>query len=286
MWIDIMSSPSLRRSPKLQRFYPRFLTNDASQDTRGIYLSKVMGCDNQVLLGIAEASALAGWKEDQLSKGCLDVQRLCDGGRRIEATFLSLPMEVESGPRLTYPQIKSEPNTTSQVVTPPSNVGSDSISLNARPGTPSSPKTAVTTNGAIDTPAIVGNQSAPLALALFHATRVYLHTIVSGSFPDIPVIATGVAQGIECLNHVNTGDLDRSIVFTTCVLGSMVRTVEQKNFVVEKFRQLIDGDRMGDLGQVMRLVQEVWSRRERADRRTSVDWWNVSREVGGLVLLA
>src|SRR5258708_32437939 len=158
-------------------------------------LCLLMGTECQVLLGIAEASALAGWKEDHLSKGRLDVRHLWSEGRRIEATFFSLPMEVEPGPRFAYPQI------------------------NARPGTPLSPKTAVATNGAIVTSPVVVNQSTPLALALFHATRVYLHTILSGSFPDIPVTATGVTQGIMCLNRVNTEDLDRSIVFTMCVLG-------------------------------------------------------------------
>jgi len=288
MWIDIMSSPSFQRSPKLQRFYPRFLTNDAGQDNHGIYLSKVMGCDNQVLLGIAEASALAGWKEDQLSKGCLDVQRLCDGGRRIEATFLSLPMEVDSSTRVVYPPVKIETNATGQVATPPANTGSDLAPLNTKPASPSpsSPKTAGTTNGAVDATPIAVNQSTPLGLALFYATRIYLHTIVSGSFPDIHVIASGVTEGIDCLKHVNTGDFDRSIVFTMCVLGSMARTVEQKNFIRDKFRQLIDADRIGNLVQVLRLVQEVWARRERADRRTSVDWWIVSREMGGTVLLA
>src|SRR5258708_12540277 len=96
-------------------------------------LCLLMGTECQVLLGIAEASALAGWKEDHLSKGRLDVRHLWSEGRRIEATFFSLPMEVEPGPRFAYPQNKSEPNTPSQVATPPPNVGSDSTSLNASP---------------------------------------------------------------------------------------------------------------------------------------------------------
>ena len=211
-----------------------------------------MGKECQVLLGIAEASALAGWKEDQMSKGCLDVQRLCDGGRRIEATFLTLPTEVDQAPRVIHSPVKAETNAISQVATPP-NTSSDSTSLNTAPPintTPSSPKNAVAGNGVADASPTAVNHSGPLAMALFHATRVYLHTIVSGSFPDISVIATGVTDGIACLRHVNVGDVDRSIAFTMCVLGSMARTVEQRNFFVEKFRQLVDDDRVGNLVQV------------------------------------
>lgn len=49
IWMDILGSVSLQRAPKLHKYYIKFLGNDENADNPyGLFLSRVMGCENRV----------------------------------------------------------------------------------------------------------------------------------------------------------------------------------------------------------------------------------------------
>ncbi|KAF9243472.1 fungal-specific transcription factor domain-containing protein [Melanogaster broomeanus] len=68
MWLDVMSTITLRTTPKHLPFYRRLLT----------------GCPDEVLLGIAEISTLACWKAQEMRKGSLSMRELIRRGNIVD----------------------------------------------------------------------------------------------------------------------------------------------------------------------------------------------------------
>jgi len=234
--MDILASASLQRAPKLQQYYPRFLADEANPENCGLFLSRIMGCDNRTMLGIAATSQLAGWKEEQLAQGSLNIHTLSDEGRRIESQYLATP-----GPSATK-----------------------------------------------DAPGGWGTQSARNTItAAFRASaRVYLHTVLSGSFPNSGPIKRAVDDSIECFKAIPKSENDRALVFALCVTACMARNQEQMDFFLDRFQSLRGAERVGNCFHAQRLVQEVWRRRAHSNPSVAVNWWSVSSELDGLILLA
>jgi len=243
IWMDILASASLQKSPKLYKYYPHFLASETDSENCRIFLSRIMGCDKQTMLGIAKTSTLAEWKEVEMGKGSLDLHRLSDEGRRIEGTFLTLLRPAQADAFITT----SDDSTSS-------------------------------TNLLIDH---------PNSTAVFRAAaRVYLHTVISGSFPEAEHVANAVDEVIQCFEKVPKADADRSFVFSLCVSACMARNQKQKDFFLDRFQALKAVERVGNCHSAQRLVEEVWKRRSQQSPRLPVDWWNVAKDFEGLILLA
>jgi len=243
IWMDILASTSLQKAPRLYKYYPHLLANGTYYENSGLFLPRIVGCDNQTMLGIAETSALAGWKEVEMGKGSLDLHRLSDEGRRIEGTFLTSLSPAQANAFIT---------------TSDDSTSSTNLLINRQNST-----------------------------AVFRAAaRVYLHTVISGSFPEAEHVANAVDEVIQCFEKVPKTNADRSFVFSLCVTACMARNQKQKDFFLDRFKALKTIDRVGNCHGAQRLVEEVWRIRSFRRPRLPVEWWNVARDFDGLILLA
>ena len=93
MWFDVLASVTTQQVPRFLEYY-RLLFNGAYIDdpmggSPEISMLPVMGCENNIVLAIAEISNLACWKESQLKRHCLSIPKLVERGLEIEAKYLT-----------------------------------------------------------------------------------------------------------------------------------------------------------------------------------------------------
>lgn len=93
MWCDIMSTLTLKTTPKHLSFYRRLfrggsgywgLTQQGVSDESALRMDSLTGCPDEVLLGIAEIATLSCWKTQELRKGSLSMRELIRRGDVIE----------------------------------------------------------------------------------------------------------------------------------------------------------------------------------------------------------
>jgi hypothetical protein len=100
MWFDVLSSVTKRTAPSLLSKY-RELHHGALIDEEGSPASMlpIMGCESAIVLALAETSALARYKDTEISLGRLSMPRLVASGQRIEQLYLQnshYPLEVHN----------------------------------------------------------------------------------------------------------------------------------------------------------------------------------------------
>jgi hypothetical protein len=92
-WCDIMSTLTLKTTPKHLTFYRRLfskgsgywsLTQQGIGDESNLRMDSLTGCPDEVLLGIAEIATLSCWKTQELRKGSLSMRELIRRGDVIE----------------------------------------------------------------------------------------------------------------------------------------------------------------------------------------------------------
>jgi C6 transcription factor Pro1 len=101
----------------------------------------------------------------------------------------------------------------------------------------------------------------PNAAAVFRAAaRVYLHTVISGSFPEAKHVANAVDEVIQCFKEIPKTDADRSFVFSLCVTACMARSQMQKDFFLDRFQALKAVDRVGNCFSVssQNITTSLW----------------------------
>ena len=108
VWFDVLASVTQMRIPRFLDVYrtvfgPRtgaYIENNVPSHT--LSMLPIMGCENHIVLAIAEISHLFRWKEAQLRLGMLSIPRLVTKGLEIDQQFLqpTSPM-FESDPYLT-----------------------------------------------------------------------------------------------------------------------------------------------------------------------------------------
>ncbi|KAG1754104.1 fungal-specific transcription factor domain-containing protein [Suillus occidentalis] len=91
MWFDVLASATLIRRPKflelLRALYdPDIAVHDARQE---LSMMVVMGCENRIVLALAEIADLACWKDECRRAGKLSVPELVRRGQRIETILKS-----------------------------------------------------------------------------------------------------------------------------------------------------------------------------------------------------
>jgi C6 transcription factor Pro1 len=258
VWFDVLASVTQMRVPRFinifrKLFGPRTSAYIESSQSASLSMLPVMGCENHIVLAIAEISALLRWKELQLKEGCLSIPVLVDKGMEIESKYLSQSNAL-FGP--------------DPYLTPPAN--------NAY--------------SALEARDIY--QRRRLTNDIFRASaKVYLHTVLSGDHPSSPEISAAVTETIECLRQVPQANnallsrsVVRSVVFGICICGCLTDQPEQQAFL----RQLLEQQEVELVGNVLavrRLMEDVWARRAAGDRSSSVDWREVMCEGGRDLLL-
>ncbi|KAI1797030.1 fungal-specific transcription factor domain-containing protein [Ganoderma leucocontextum] len=96
MWFDVLASVTTQQVPRFLEYY-RLLFNGAYIDdplggtgaAPEISMLPVMGCENKIVLAIAEISNLAHWKEGCLRRGALSIPELVHRGALIEEQLLA-----------------------------------------------------------------------------------------------------------------------------------------------------------------------------------------------------
>jgi len=261
MWFDVLASVTQMRVPRFLEVYRTIFgpKQDAYIETTPspeLSMIPIMGCENHILLAMAEISELSHWKEMQTRTGCLSMPKLVQRGIEIEQKYLQRTCNGM------FPQ--------DAYLTPP------------------------TSTAYADQEAREVYQRRKLTNDVFRASaRVYLHTVLSGDYPSSPEISAAVTETIECLKRVpqaNSAALSRSVVrsvvFGICICGCLTDQPSQQAFL----RGLLEQQEVEVVGNVMavrRLMEDVWRRRATAEGRKTwtVNWREVMFEGGRELLL-
>lgn len=261
MWFDVLASITQMRVPRFLEVYrtvfgPKQGAYIETAPSPELSMIPVMGCENHIVLAIAEISELSHWKEMQRRTGCLSIPALVQRGMEIEQKYLQRSSNGLFAP---------DP----MLVSPSSSTYADE-----------------------ETRQIY--QRRKLTNDIFRASaRVYLHTVLSGDYPSSPEISSAVTDTIECLKRVpqaNNAALSRSVVrsvvFGICICGCLTDQPSQQAFLRELLEQQ-EVEVVGNVVAVRRLMEDVWRRRATAEGRKTctVNWREVMLEGGRELLL-
>jgi hypothetical protein len=244
LYIDILASTSLDRPPQLSAYHPSLL-NSPTADTQ-IRLETVFGAQTFVFLALAATSSLSAWKKASKSAGTLSVPDLVQRASSISAALQTGLARLDAG------SARREPS-------PGIGPGGFFKGYYAR----------------------LENRSADHA-DIEHATRlwacaarIYLAVVVSGWQPANAGVRADVARGLELLRAVEEPAKIRAAAWPLCVVGCMAE-VGQEQDVREVVGRMGNLKEFGTVGQVLRIVEAVWSARMSVDR----DSWDVAACLG------
>lgn len=261
MWFDVLASVTQMRVPRFLEIYRSvFGTKQEayidSAPSSALSMVPIMGCENHIVLAIAEISELSHWKEMQTRIGRLSMPKLVQRGMEIEQKYLQRNSDGM------FPQ--------DPYLAPPA------------------------TTSYADSEARDVYHRRRLTNDVFRASaRVYLHTVLSGDYPSSPEISAAVTETIECLKRVpqaNNASLSRSVirsvVFGICICGCLTDQPSQQAFLRGLLEQQ-EAEVVGNVMAVRRLMEDVWRRRATAEGRKTwtVNWREVMFEGGRELLL-
>ncbi|KAH8908545.1 hypothetical protein BR93DRAFT_876155 [Coniochaeta sp. PMI_546] len=103
------------------------------------------------------------------------------------------------------------------------------------------------------------------------AAKIYLAVVVSGWQPANGAIRADVARALELLREVEEPGKIRSFAWPLCVVGCMAE-VGQEDEIRGLAAKMGDLKDFGTIGQVVRIMETVWSARGSVDR----DSWDVA----------
>ncbi|KAG1858831.1 fungal-specific transcription factor domain-containing protein [Suillus subluteus] len=257
IWCDIMSTLTLKMTPKHLTFYRRVfgrgsgywgLTQQGIGDESALRVDSLTGCPDEVLLGIAEMATLSCWKTQELRKGSLSMRELIRRGDVIERhlrthTETVLPAEGDQTPL--HPELSSMVAERGNVQNSPS--GHVGTSLPAD-----------------DTRRIVAD-------IFREATILYLHTVLSDPNPGVPEIVNSVDVIIQLLNRLPASNIDRCLVFPICLAGCLTDNPIMREFLKARLRPRRDG--FGSINQILQVMEAAWQRRD--SQGGAVEWQNL-----------
>ncbi|KIK99966.1 hypothetical protein PAXRUDRAFT_822144, partial [Paxillus rubicundulus Ve08.2h10] len=242
IWFDVLASVTLLRKPKFlsvikDLFIPpvAFFDGEPTLPTvREHSMMSVMGCENHIVVALAEIASLASWKDQHIRAGNLSVPELVRRGQKIEAN-LKKHSSYESDPTMDHVETQRA-------------------------------------------------HQRHLTSEVFRASaHVYLHSVISGDFPQCPEIIEAVDKTVECLKAAGDGQMGRavvrSVVFSICICGCLTENTEHQRYFMKRLQEQ-ETVTIGNSQQVSSLIQEVWRRR----RGESVEWRQVMREAEMLLV--
>ena len=293
MWFDVLASVTTQTVPRFLETYRRIFNSafigdpltgaggggvGGTQDAETSMLP-VMGCENRIVLAIAEISNLAHWKALMLSRGALSYPELVNRGHAIEETLLAPNTPVN-------PSVPLAPG----VYGPPA-LASHTLDGDGTGAGGSGGGAGSGTAGGAEAEVI---QRRRLTNNIFRASaKIYLHTVLSGDFPACPEIKAAVGETVEALRDVPETrpsvhrSVVRSVVFGICIAGCLTDDQRQRTFLLRMLERQRRQESVGNVEEVGRLMRQVWERRDGAraqGRAPPVDWRDVMRE-GDLLLL-
>ncbi|KAJ7066874.1 fungal-specific transcription factor domain-containing protein, partial [Mycena belliarum] len=249
LWLDIFSSFTVMRPPIYMALYKRLVGPTNSQlKTSELRMESLIGCPEEVLLGIAEVSALAHWKAAEKDNGTLSNHELIRRGDEIEHRLrksAELPVWGEADRTPLHPTLVQ--------------AGLDRVDALPFPR----PEVRLL-----------------VAKIFLEAALLYLHTVVSDSNPGVPEISTSVGIVVQYLGQLPPSEVDRALVFPICLAGCMTDDLVRRDFFKGRL-QALDGN-LENSTRTRLLMEAVWQRRDESG--ATVDWRDTI-QVQGLTLL-
>lgn len=267
MWCDIMSTLTLKTTPKHLSFYRRLfrggsgywgLTQQGIGDESALRMDSLTGCPDEVLLGIAEIATLSCWKMQELRKGSLSMRELIRRGDVIERhlrtqTETALLAEADQTPL--HPELSSTAAEHDNVQNSPTGYAGTSLPAD-------------------DTRRIVAD-------IFREATILYLHTVLSDPNPGVPEIVNSIDVIVQLLNRLPVSNIDRCLVFPICLAGCLVDDPMKREFLKTRLQGRHDG--FGNTNQALRVMQTAWQKRD--SQGGAVEWQDLLHIQGRYLLL-
>ncbi|THH00366.1 hypothetical protein EW026_g2147 [Hermanssonia centrifuga] len=291
MWFDVLASVTTQQVPRFHQTYRTlfdrstraYIEDPSKLCAPEISMLPVMGCENNIVLAIAEISSLAHWKESQRRRNCLSIPKLVERGTEIENKYLT-PGGMSSPSTARVANGNLAGSSSSLAASGAYGLGLDTQQtmglnghvrvVNGRNG--STPMTMYTPPTEVELRRQLTND-------IFRASaRVYLHTVLSGDHPSCPEIIDAVTDTINCLRRVPldkpqlSRSVLRSVVFGICISGCLTDNRDQRAFLM-RLLQTQQSESVGNVAEVLDLMQQVWQRRD-SNRGAPVNWRDVMRE--------
>jgi C6 transcription factor Pro1 len=288
--MDIFASLTLMRPPKYLSFYRRLLVggNGFWNNDNDLRMEGLTGIPDEVLLAIANISALAAWKAQELRNGSLSVRELIRRGDDIEQ-HLRQHCAEPAGFFAERDQVPLHPSLPNISVTQAH--GASDTSADA-----SSPLSLHTTRQ------FPNEDMRRLVAGLFREAAVlYLHTVLSDCNPGkglrtylviqadsraaclgVPEIATSVENIIQLINQLPPSEVDRCLIFPICLAGCLSDNASHRELL--KGRLQAQDQNIGNLLQTRAVMEAVWQGRD-VQGGVAVCWREAIRERGINILL-
>ncbi|KAG8986688.1 hypothetical protein FRB94_002604 [Tulasnella sp. JGI-2019a] len=193
-----------------------------------------MGCDERVLLAIAETAALAEWRHDMERKNCLSFMDLAHRANKIE------PLLQSTGPVYSGASFIEEISPSSTIGEHDAILGMDSTSHSNSTHRKSHQHRVEQARSA---------HHIQLVSNVFRAAaKLYLHTVVSGCNPDVKEIKDGVSETVIAFEHLQASMTDRSLVFPVTLAGCMTDNLKYRKYLMNRLKALgTEGEAVGNL---------------------------------------
>ena len=221
---DIVASTALNVPPRLRRHHQALLTNIGALDARpAIDLQDFVGCQNWVLLQVANVSTLAAEKHTSKQTGTLDMTKLVDDAKGIKDAL------VDGLSHLTTPTSETKKSNILDLF-------ASRYQANTLPA-----------------------DSILVTRVWAHATLAYLSVVVSGWQPAHPEIRENVSRVLELITQAQTQTqtIFRSMFWPFCVAGCLAEP-RQRESVREMVEKLEPRRLFGTVGQALEMMEVVW----------------------------
>ncbi|KAG1901082.1 fungal-specific transcription factor domain-containing protein [Suillus fuscotomentosus] len=263
MWCDIMSTLTLKTTPKHLSLYRRLfhggsgywgLTQQGIGDDSALRMDSLTGCPDEVLLGIAEIATLSYWKMQELRKGSLNMRELVRRGDVIERhlrTQTETVLPAEADQTQLHPELASMAVKYGNVQNSPTGYVGTSLPAD-------------------DTRRIVAD-------IFQEATILYLHTVLSDSIPGesklirMSEIVKSIVAMVQLLNRLPASNIDRCLVFPICLAGCLTDDPIIREFLKARLQPQRDG--FGNIDQTLQVMETAWQRQD--SQGGIVEWQNL-----------
>lgn len=266
MLMDVMSSITLERAPRLQRYHDTVIPGVFTKESRTkgqtagpIFMDEFVGLHNWIVRVIGEVATLDAWKKEQLA-GCAG---LC------QDDLLARAQPLIASITASLPGLEQQADLGRSSSSALANIVED-------PFPHMEPVVTEKLEGFHPT------MAAHNALWL-RATLVYLYTVVHGWQPQHPDIRPHIEGLTCCIDSLPRSSCLRGLVWPFFVAGCLAPAEDEERFRAAA-RRLGPLQVFGLLKEAFEIMQKVWSSRDQIDE--SWDFAQCLRILGHRSLLA
>ena len=231
------------------------------------------GFPDEILYAIAQTSELAYWKSQESMKGTLSTRELIRRGDAIEqrikqiqettVTSSGLLLDLGLGPEL------------SPLLSGDSNLESPFLSDDTRRGVRGLFKESALLY--LHTTLCDPNPGGPLFSGTLICFKEPHADLCRNNFSGVHEISTSVANIIQLIQQLPTGDMDQSIVLPIYIAGCMTDNLGQRQYLSGRLRS---HNNLGNLLQTRSSMDSVWHKRDVLRQNGALGWETVDWREG------